>query len=101
MLMLLLLASLFPRARQKSVAITFNFLLGLTTGATAFWFATVIFHWLDRTPTWWLSVWLVFIFFVFNYERVSRLVHMPDAIHEAVQGIGDCLGVILGAMIFL
>jgi hypothetical protein len=84
---------------RKSVI--FYFFLGILAGIAALWTAVLTFRWLGRTPAWPLPVMLFTSLSLYNMDHLSKYMANSAAPEVASEGIGNCLGIIIGALLFI
>ena len=68
------------------------------------WFAILIFSWLDRTPSIFVVIILAVGVILNDYRRIRSSAASPlegQFLYELSSGIGNLLGVIVGAIYFL
>jgi 4-hydroxybenzoate polyprenyltransferase len=84
---------------RKSTII--QFLIGLAAGTVALWTSALVFRWLGRLPAWPLPVMLFISLAIYNRDMVSKFAKHPGVSEDVAEGIGNCIGVIIGALMFI
>jgi hypothetical protein len=95
-----LVLSLLSLSKSKLLSGTVGVIIGTVIGGISFWFATTVFVWFNLQPTVFLAIILALGFAFNDFKRVDRA--PKEVAHfEISSGIGDLLGIIIGAIYFL
>lgn len=83
----------------KPLVAVVTFIIGVIVGFIAIWFASVVFGWFGLQPTIMMAV-ILAIGFLLNTLRRIDYMRKEIASDEAISGLGELLGIIIGTIYF-
>jgi len=78
-----------------------KFISGVINGFIILWITKIIWIWLKVTPSILTLILLAIPIIIFDGERVRRRLGYQTWLPELISGIGELLGLVIGAIIFL